>query len=131
MLDGWDENGQPRLRAPARPITLRHLLTHTAGFAYEIWDADVARYLEAKGIPGIGTCENAALFTVLKFDPGERWEYGISIDWAGKMVEAVSGQRLGDYMQANILGPLGMGDTAFKITPAMRERLANSPPARR
>ena len=58
------------------------------------------------------------------FDPGERWDYGIGIDWAGKMVEAVSGQQLGRYMKDNIFDPLGMGDTAFRITPAMRERIA-------
>ncbi|MCG8694322.1 MAG: beta-lactamase family protein, partial [Minwuiales bacterium] len=53
-----------------------------------------------------------------------RWEYGINIDWAGKMVEQVSGQKLGAYMQENLFAPLGMADTAFKITPDMRTRLA-------
>lgn len=67
---------------------------------------------------------HASLFTVLKFDPGERWDYGISIDWVGKMVEAVSDQRLGEYMHENIIEPLGMNSTAFKITPRMRERMA-------
>jgi CubicO group peptidase (beta-lactamase class C family) len=124
VLEGFDENGEPRTRAPKRAITLRHLLTHTAGFSYELWNADIQRYQKAKDIPGIGTCKNAALRTPLLFDPGERWEYGINIDWAGKMVEAVSGQRLGDYMQENLFEPLGMNSTAFKITPAMRSRLA-------
>ncbi len=124
VLTGFDDAGQPLTRAPARAITLRHLLTHTAGFAYEIWNQDILRYQEAKGLPQVTTCENAALMTPLTFDPGERWHYGINLDWAGKMVEAVSGQRLGAYMKANILDPLGMGDTAFKITPAMHQRLA-------
>jgi CubicO group peptidase (beta-lactamase class C family) len=93
VLDGFDETGQPITRAPARPITLRHLLTHTAGFAYEIWQQPIIRHQEARGIPGIISCEEAALGTPLLFDPGERWEYGINIDWAGKMVEAVSGQK--------------------------------------
>jgi methyl acetate hydrolase len=80
VLDGFDDSGAPVLRPPRRPITLRHLLTHTAGFAYEIWSPEIIRYQEAKGIPGIITCQNAALATPLLFDPGERWEYGISID---------------------------------------------------
>lgn len=124
VLEGFDAGGQPRTRAPKRPITLRHLLTHTAGFGYEIWSADIGKYQTAKDIPGITTCQNAALRTPLLFDPGEKWFYGIGVDWAGKMVEAVSGQRLGQYLQRNLLAPLGMKSTAFKITPAMRERLA-------
>ncbi len=124
ILDGFDDAGQPITRAPKQHITLRHLLTHTAGFSYEIWNPSILRYQEAKGIPGITTCKNAALRTPLMFEPGERWDYGINIDWAGKMVEAASGQRLGAYMQANIFDPLGMTSTAFKITPEMRSRLA-------
>jgi len=124
VLDGFDAQGQPKLRPPKRPITLRHLLTHTAGFAYEIWSEAIQRHQQAKGIPGITTCENAALGTPLLFDPGERWEYGINIDWAGKMVEAVSGQKLGEYLEDHLFEPLGMDSTAFKITPEMRRHLA-------
>jgi len=124
VLDGFDAAGKPNLRPPKRPITLRHLLTHTAGFAYEIWSPDIIRYQQATGTPGIITCEVAALGTPLLFDPGERWMYGINIDWIGRIVEAVGGQRLGAYMTENIFAPLGMSDTAFKITPAMRARLA-------
>ncbi len=124
VLEGFDGDGQPKMRPPKRPVTLRHLLTHTSGFVYEIWNTDILAYQEAKGVPQITSCENAALTTPLLFDPGERWDYGIGIDWAGKMVEAVSGQRLGQYMKENIFDPLGMGDTAFRITPAMQERIA-------
>jgi methyl acetate hydrolase len=124
VLEGFDDAGQPLTRPPRRPITLRHLLTHTAGFSYEIWNEQVIRYQQAKGIPGIITCRNAALSTPLLCDPGERWEYGINIDWVGRMVEAASGRRLGAYMQENIFEPLGMRDTAFKLRPDMRTRLA-------
>ena len=122
VLDGFDASGQPRLRPPKRPITLKHLLTHTAGYAYEIWRPEIARYQQVTNTPGITSCTNAALTTPLLFDPGDRWEYGINIDWAGKMVEAVSGQRLDAYFQQNIFGPLGMKDTGFKLSPAQRAR---------
>ena len=124
VLEGFDPAGQPRTRPPKRPITLRQLLTHTAGFGYDIWSTELTKYEAAKNIPGIISCKNAALHTPLLFDPGDRWFYGINIDWAGKMVEAVSGKRLGTYLQDNLFAPLGMTSTAFKITPAMRERLA-------
>src|SRR3989454_6356139 len=125
VLGGFDADGKPRLRAPKRPITLRHLLTHTAGFSYEIWNPAIAQYQAATGTPGITTCANAALTTPLMFDPGDRWEYGINLDWVGKMVEATSGQKLDRYFQENIFGPLGMKDTAFKLSPSQRSRQAS------
>lgn len=124
VLEGFDDAGQPITRAARQPITLRHLLTHTAGFGYEIWNESIGRYQEVKGLPGVTTCENEALKTPLLFDPGARWDYGINIDWVGKMVEAASGKTLGTYMQDHIFAPLGMRHTAFKITPDMRVRLA-------
>src|SRR5262245_35872226 len=124
VLEGFDGAGKPRLRAPKRPVTLRHLLTHTSGYSYEIWSPDIARYQTATDTPAITTCTNAALTTPLLFDPGERWEYGIGIDWAGKMVEAISGQRLDRYFRDNIFGPLRMDDTSFKLSPSQRGRLA-------
>jgi CubicO group peptidase (beta-lactamase class C family) len=124
VLEGFDAGGKPRLRAPKRGITLRDLLTHTSGFAYDMWNPDIGRYAEATGIPAIITCQNSALALPLAFDPGEKWEYGISIDWAGKAVEAVSGQTLDRYMHDNLLAPLGMTDTGFRIGDAQRQRLA-------
>ena len=124
VLEGFDNDGNPRTRPPRRAITLRHLLTHTSGFSYEIWSDTIGRYLEATGTPGIISCENAALTTPLLFDPGDGWDYGINIDWAGKMVETVSGRTLGQYLREHFFEPLGMNDTAFRITDAMRARLA-------
>jgi methyl acetate hydrolase len=124
VLDGFDADFGPRLRAPRRPVTLRHLLTHTAGFVYDIWNADMLRYQQSQGIPGIIECKNATLQLPLAFDPGDRWDYGIGIDWVGKLVERVSGQLLEDYFREHIFGPLGMVDTGFVIGPQQRLRLA-------
>ena len=124
VLEGFDDDGSPRTRPPARSITLRHLMTHTAGFSYEIWNGDIIRYQEATDTPGIISCADAALTTPLLFDPGDAWDYGINIDWVGKMVEEVSGQKLGAYFNDNIFDPLGMIDTGFRITDDMRSRLA-------
>jgi methyl acetate hydrolase len=124
LLSGWDSNGQPLLQAPKAQITLRQLLTHTAGFTSDIWNADSARYLKTMGLPRAGSGKKIALSVPLTFEPGTRWEYGINIDWAGQVVAAVSGMRLGEYIQKNITEPLGMGSTGFRITPSMRARLA-------
>ena len=123
VLEGFDEAGQPRLRPAKRPITLRHLLTHTSGYAYDMWSAEIARFRKATGTPAVGTCRNAALALPLLFDPGEDWSYGIGIDWAGKMVEAATGETLGAHLQRVIFEPLGMADTSFKLRPDQRARL--------
>lgn len=123
VLDGFNAEGKPQLRPARSPITLRQLMTHTAGFCYDMWNGDMARYLEATGTPGIISCRNAALRTPLASDPGTRWEYGSNIDFVGKAVEAVSGQRLDARLHDNILAPLGMSDTGFRITDDMRARL--------
>ncbi len=124
VLDGFDEDGQPVTRPPATPVTLRHLLTHTSGFVYDIWNADMARWHEVTGTPTVLTLELAGLRTPIAFDPGTKWEYGTGIDWAGQMVEAVTGQTLGEYFAGHLTGPLGMQDTAFAHSPAMLERAA-------
>jgi methyl acetate hydrolase len=123
VLEGFDAAGEPKLRPARRPITLRHLITHTAGFVYDIWSAEMGRYMEKEGVPGIVSCENATLMLPLVFDPGERWDYGINIDWVGKAVERASGQRLGDYFAEHIFEPVGMKDTSFALTPERRARL--------
>jgi len=123
VLEGFDAKGEPKLRPAKNAITLRQLMTHTAGFAYNMWNADLAVYLEKAGIPPITTCQNAALKTPVMTDPGTRWEYGTNIDFVGKAVEAVSGKRLDAYLRDNMFAPLGMSDTAFKITDDMRKRL--------
>lgn len=123
VLEGFDASGNPKLRAASRPITLRHLMTHTAGFCYDMWNGDMVKYLEKTGTPGITSCQNAALKTPIMTDPGTRWEYGTNIDFIGKAIEAISGKRLGEYLRENMFKPLGMDDTAFKIGESQRKRL--------
>ncbi len=123
VLEGFDAKGEPKLRAAKKPITLRHLMTHTAGFAYDMWNGDMVQYLEKTGTPGITTCQNAALKTPIMTDPGTRWEYGTNIDFVGKAVEAVSGKRLDAYLRDHMFTPLGMSDTGFKIGESQRKRL--------
>ena len=123
VLEGFDANGAPKLRPAKKPITLRHLMTHTAGFAYDMWNGDIGKYLEKTGTPGIISCQHAALKTPIMTDPGTRWEYGTNIDFVGKAVEAASGKRLDAYLRDNMFAPLGMNDTSFKISDSMRKRL--------
>jgi methyl acetate hydrolase len=123
VLEGFDANGEPKLRPAKNPITLRHLMTHTAGFCYPMWNGDMLQYLEKSGTPSARTGLNASLRVPIVTDPGTRWEYGINIDWVGKTVEAVSGERLDAYLRNHLFAPLGMTDTAFKIGDAQRRRL--------
>jgi CubicO group peptidase (beta-lactamase class C family) len=124
VLEGFDAAGQPRLRPAKRPITLRHLLTHTAGFTYEWSNPNTQRYVQTTGMLPGSSGKLAALRQPLAFDPGDKWEYGINIDWVGRIVETVSGQPLGDYLRDKICAPLGMSDTGFTPTVEQRARLA-------
>src|SRR5437868_5791921 len=123
VLEGFDANGEPKLRPAKQEITLRHLMTHTAGFCYDMWNGDMVKYMERTATPGIITCKSAALKTPIMSEPGTRWEYGINIDFVGKAVEAASGNRLDAYLRDHLFTPLGMNDTGFKITDSQRQRL--------
>jgi methyl acetate hydrolase len=124
VLDGFDDGGDPVTRPPLRPVTLRHLLTHTSGFVYDIWNADSLHWHEVTRQPNILTLQKAALREPLMFDPGNRWEYGIGLDWVGQMIEVVSGMTLGEYFAEHLTGPLDMVDTAFVHSPSMLARAA-------
>ena len=123
VLEGFDAKGEPKLRPAKSPITLRQLMTHTAGFCYDLWNGDMATFLTKTGTPGVISCLNAALKTPIASDPGTRWEYGTNIDFVGKAVEAASGKKLDAYLRNHLFAPLGMNDTGFKITDSMRKRL--------
>src|SRR6185369_7944799 len=124
VLEGFDDNGVPRLRPAAGPITLRQLLTHTSGFTYRLWDSKAVRF--ARSIEHLSPEQRAAAARgTLMFDPGERWQYGTGLDWAGRIVEQVSGDSLDVYFRKHILDPLGMNDTAFVISAQQRQREAS------
>jgi len=125
VLEGFDAEGKPKLRPARGRITLRRLLTHTAGFVYDTWNADMLRYNQMTGLSRVETFARPEDCQPLSFDPGERWHYGINIEWAGKVLEAVTGMSVDDYMQKNLFGPLGMRSTGYRLTPAIRERLSS------
>jgi len=125
VLEGFNAKGIAQLRPAKSPITLRQLLTHTAGFSYRLWDAKALRYFEAIGkLPA--AVRSKLPRTPLMFDPGTHWQYGPNIDWVGKIIEHVSGEPIDTYFRKHILGPLGMNDTGFTITPEQRAREASA-----
>jgi CubicO group peptidase (beta-lactamase class C family) len=110
------------LRLAVRPLTLRHLLTHTAGFSYAFASPAYVAYMAAHQVPA-SPGQLASLNMPLLFEPGERWEYGINTDWVGRAVEAASGMPLDEYVQAHIFARLGMSETMFwphDAAPALR-----------
>ena len=125
VIEGFDANGEPKLRAPKRDITTKMLLLHTAGFGYDFFNETYNRLAQEKGQPSVITGSKASLRTPLLFDPGEQWEYGSNMDWCGQVIEAITGQRLGKICEERIFRPLGMTDTTFEITDALRARRAS------
>lgn len=124
VLEGFDTDGTPRLRAPKKHITTRMLLLHTAGLGYEFFNENYNRLVQEGRQPSIISGSLAALMTPLLFEPGEQWEYGSNMDWAGLVVEAITGKRLGEVMRQRIFEPLGMTDTAFSMSASMIQRRA-------
>lgn len=111
VLEGFDPAGQPVLRAARTPVTLRHLLLHTAGCGYTFMDETLLRCAKAGPKTAPGSRESLRL--PLLFDPGTQWQYGTGTDWVGLAVEAVSGMALQDWFDRELTGPLGMGATRF------------------
>lgn len=114
ILRGFDGSGIPVVENNTSPVTLRHLLTHTMGMIYEPGTPDLIRYNAY-----INRTESAFNFTrkgylpALIRAPGEGWQYGASLDWAGQLIERVSGKGLDSYMAQRIFKPLRMHSTAF------------------
>jgi len=124
VIEGFDANGEPKLRAPKRDVTTRMLLLHTAGMGYDFFNEHYNRLAQEKGQPSVITASKASLRTPLLFDPGDKWEYGSNMDWCGQVIEAIAGKRLGEVFATRIFEPLGMQETTFELTDALRARVA-------
>ena len=124
VIDGFDNAGEPKLRAPKRDVTTRMLMLHTAGFGYDFFSETYNRLAQEKGQPSVITATKQALTTPLLFDPGEKWEYGTNIDWCGQVVEGITGMRLGEVFRKRIFDPLGIEDMTFELNDGLRPRLA-------
>jgi methyl acetate hydrolase len=94
-------------RPAKRPITIRHLLTHTSGIGYAVGSSMVTKI--------VAKTKKSELDLPLQFDPGESWAYGPSTRVLGDVVEAISGQKLDAFLESRILGPLGMRDTSYLV----------------
>ncbi|KAL2680556.1 hypothetical protein Neosp_008158 [[Neocosmospora] mangrovei] len=114
ILRGFDDNEKPILEDNTKPITVRHLLTHTLGLGSDLADPDLMKWSKAVGrTDTILSWNREGINTPLKFAPGEGWYYGAATDWAGVLLEEFTGETLGTYTQKNIFEPLGIKDTGF------------------
>lgn len=124
VLEELDEDGTLRTRPPKRDITPRMLLLHTSGLAYDMFDKRYALLARERMRHPSATPLWDSINTPLLHDPGDRWTYGTSMDWMGRIIAAVRGQRLEDVFAERIYAPCGMTSTSFDISPDMRGRLA-------
>ncbi|GAO19070.1 hypothetical protein UVI_02063080 [Ustilaginoidea virens] len=115
ILRAMDRDGRPAYERNTRPITMRQLLTHTSGFSYEF--ADPVLLAWSRSAPGRDVSRmhwsRLEISTPLRFAPGQGWAYGVGVDWAGQVVEAVTGGPLSRHVRDHILRPLGLADTGF------------------
>lgn len=125
---GVDGKGQPVFEPLKRPPTMRELMSHTAGFGYGLSDkhpVDVMfRDTQVLGASNTNEMVARAAALPLLFEPGERWSYSVAVDLQGAIVERLSGQSLGQFMESRIFGPLKMGDTSFVVPRDKARRLS-------
>ncbi|KAF4152399.1 hypothetical protein CNMCM6069_002169 [Aspergillus lentulus] len=125
VLTGFDEDGKPIINRTEKKLTLRHLLTHTSGFTYSLMSENLQKWAAYHGRNidhTQGTYES--ITHPLIFEPGEDWRYGPGVDWAGRVVEVLSGKRLGEFIHENICHPLNLQSTTFhpKTLPDFEKR---------
>ncbi|KAL8641230.1 MAG: hypothetical protein Q9228_001947 [Teloschistes exilis] len=125
ILKNVNERGEPEFVEKKNRITMRMLLTHTAGFGYAFFNENIRQWGQPFGCDEFSGHENDILGQPLLFEPGTRWEYGVGIDWAGTVVERISGMSLNDYFQKNIFQPLGIENISFFPSAEMKTNLAH------
>ncbi len=128
IVRSFDDEGKPVEVPHSKPITLRTLLTHTSGFTYDAIHPSLLAWLAYHGREANAGARLLQRFDVpLTFEPGDSWMYGSSVDYAGLLIERVSGLTLEKYMQQNLWEPLGIKDMTFKLEsrPDMKERMAD------
>jgi CubicO group peptidase (beta-lactamase class C family) len=116
-------------KAPEKPMTFRHILSHTGGLTYGGTNHPVDKAYRREGVRGGGdetlkTFVQKLARVPLRYQPGERWMYSYSVDVSGYLVEALSGKPFDEYLQDNIFAPLGMKDTSFWVAPEKQARFA-------
>jgi CubicO group peptidase (beta-lactamase class C family) len=117
---------------PDRPMTIRDLLTHQSGLTYDFMnntEVDAAYREIGVGRKGQNSLKEliSSLSTIpLEFSPGDKWNYSISTDVCGYLVEVLSGMALDEFLKKNIFDPLGMLDTAFYVPEEKLHRLASN-----
>lgn len=112
VLDGFAADGSPITHARKNLITLRGLLTHSAGGAYTFVDERLAKYVEVKGLDDDGTIDGKFGYP-LSYEPGESWFYSDAADRVGQIVERISGVTLEEYFKKHIFEPLGITSGTF------------------
>lgn len=122
VLEGFGGDGQPLLRAQRGRPTIRHVLANVAGLGYEIWNGDLNRYYELTGTPSAATGAWKSLEVPLVCDPGAEIHYGTGADWAGVLIQRVSGRSYDQFVEEEILSVLRTTDMATVLTAQQRER---------
>lgn len=114
ILEGFDANDLPILKKPKNKPTIRHLLTHTAGFSYSFFSFRYKKLLDLYGYPNIINSTWKDFNTPFIFEPGTKWHYGTNIDWVGKIVQTVTKMSLGEYCRQNIFNLIGAKTLTFQ-----------------
>lgn len=128
VMTSYDESGAATLVAPNRQPTMRELLNHSAGFGYGLGGNDpVNTAFRETGVLASDDLDmliDKVADIPLLFQPGAAWSYSVAVDVQGYIVQQLSGQKFGDFLQQRIFQPLGMSDTRFYVMEADRGRFA-------